>query len=258
MKAGDLRRRRRADRRPALHRRAGRTFKAFHARRPRPEAAGAGGIEPVVITGRDSPAVRRRVADLGLRMRTTACTTSWPRPGAAAALGWPGREVAAMGDDWPDLPLLARAGFACAPANAHAEVQGRGPPRHGRAGGHGAAREFCDLLLMAAGPLCRAAAGHLPRWTAAEAAPGRAWRRTAPARPARGAGVAGPGARRTAAGRASPGTWRCARRAVVLPAAAADGAAGAGHLVAGEEHAAAAGPRSCRCRPKCGRRPTTR
>jgi hypothetical protein len=45
----------------------------------------------------------------------------------------------------------------------------------------------------------------------------------------------------------------CARRPVVLPAAAADGAAGAGHLVAGEEHAAAAGarpePRRCPADP---------
>jgi 3-deoxy-D-manno-octulosonate 8-phosphate phosphatase (KDO 8-P phosphatase) len=34
-----------------------------------------------------------------------------------------GRQAAAIGDDWPDLPLLVNAGFACAPANAHAEVK---------------------------------------------------------------------------------------------------------------------------------------
>jgi 3-deoxy-D-manno-octulosonate 8-phosphate phosphatase (KDO 8-P phosphatase) len=28
-----------------------------------------------------------------------------------------------MGDDWPDLPLMTRAAFACAPANAHAEAK---------------------------------------------------------------------------------------------------------------------------------------
>ena len=56
-----------------------------------------------------------------------------------------------MGDDWPDLPLLARAGFACAPANAHAEVKAVAHHVTSAAGGHGAAREFCDLLLIASG-----------------------------------------------------------------------------------------------------------
>ena len=84
-----------------------------------------GGITPVVITGRDSPAVRRRVADLGiahavygaddkLAGRRSDCARTW-------ALRW--TQIAAIGDDWPDLPLLRRAAFACAPANAHAEVK---------------------------------------------------------------------------------------------------------------------------------------
>jgi 3-deoxy-D-manno-octulosonate 8-phosphate phosphatase (KDO 8-P phosphatase) len=64
-------------------------------------------------------------------------------------LDWP--DVAAIGDDWPDLPLLARAGFACAPANAHAEVRALADHVTSSGGGHGAAREFCDLLLIAAG-----------------------------------------------------------------------------------------------------------
>ncbi len=111
-----------------------------------------GGIEPVIITGRDSPAVRRRVADLGLVHavygagdKLAAATALL----AALGLDWP--EVAAMGDDWPDLPLLARAGFACAPANAHAEAKALVHHVTAATGGHGAARECCDLLLMAAG-----------------------------------------------------------------------------------------------------------
>ena len=65
------------------------------------------------------------------------------------------------GDDWPDLPLLTRAAFACAPANAHAEV--RAVAHHVTAvpGGQGAAREFCDLLLMAAGRYGALFHGHL-------------------------------------------------------------------------------------------------
>jgi 3-deoxy-D-manno-octulosonate 8-phosphate phosphatase (KDO 8-P phosphatase) len=111
-----------------------------------------GGITPLIITGRDSPAVRRRVADLGL---DHAIYGVHDKLAAAQALfkslqlDWP--EVAAMGDDWPDLPLLTRAAFACAPVNAHAEVKAVAHHVTALAGGHGAAREFCDVLLIAAG-----------------------------------------------------------------------------------------------------------
>ena len=112
----------------------------------------AGGIAPLVITGRDSPAVRRRVADLGLAHAVYGAhdkLAAADRLLAELGLAWP--EVAAIGDDWPDLPLLVRAGFACAPANAHAEVRAVAHHVTSASGGHGAAREFCDLLLMAAG-----------------------------------------------------------------------------------------------------------
>lgn len=111
-----------------------------------------GGIVPIVVTGRDSPAVRRRVADLGL---AHAVYGAHDKLAAAsqqlAALGVAWEELAVIGDDWPDLPLLTRAGFACAPANAHAEVKAVAHHVTAAPGGHGAAREFCDLLLMAAG-----------------------------------------------------------------------------------------------------------
>jgi 3-deoxy-D-manno-octulosonate 8-phosphate phosphatase (KDO 8-P phosphatase) len=110
------------------------------------------GIEPLVITGRDSAAVRRRVADLGLAhaqygVHDKLAAAEWLL--AQLDLDW--SEVAAMGDDWPDLPLLARAGLACAPPQAHAEARALAHHVTVAAAGHGAAREFCDLLLMAAG-----------------------------------------------------------------------------------------------------------
>lgn len=121
-----------------------------------------GGIAPLVITGRDSPAVRRRVADLGL---AHAVYGAHDKLAAAqqllAALGLDWAEVAAIGDDWPDLPLLVRAGFACAPSNAHAEVRAVAHHVTAASGGHGAAREFCDLLLMAAGRYTTLLHGHL-------------------------------------------------------------------------------------------------
>jgi 3-deoxy-D-manno-octulosonate 8-phosphate phosphatase (KDO 8-P phosphatase) len=121
-----------------------------------------GGIEPLVITGRDSPAVRRRVTDLGLRHAVYGAQDKLAAAQAllhSLQLDWP--EVAAMGDDWPDLPLLLRAGFACAPAQAHAEVKAVAHHVTVAAGGQGAAREFCDLLLVAAGQYARLLQGQL-------------------------------------------------------------------------------------------------
>ena len=71
--------------------------------------------------------------------------------GVLAALGVGWDATAVMGDDWPDLPLMRRAAFACAPANAHAEAKATAHHVTRAAGGHGAAREFCDVLLVASG-----------------------------------------------------------------------------------------------------------
>jgi len=110
------------------------------------------GILPLVITGRDSPAVRRRVADLGLvHAAYGAHDKLRAAQGLLASLGLAWGDVAVIGDDWPDLPLFARAGFACAPANAHVEVRALADHVTTARGGAGAAREFCDLLLVAAG-----------------------------------------------------------------------------------------------------------
>ena len=131
----------------------GEDFKAFHALDGHGlKLLKRGGIEPVVITGRDSPAVRRRLADLGI---AHAVFGAGDKLAAAEALmaqhGWQWPELAAIGDDWPDLPLLERAAFACAPPNAHAEVRAVAHHVTSVPGGRGAAREFCDLLLMASG-----------------------------------------------------------------------------------------------------------
>ena len=141
----------------------GETVKAFHALDGHGlKLLKQGGITPLVITGRDSTAVRRRVADLGLQH---AIYGAHDKAAAAetllSALGLAWHEVAAIGDDWPDLPLLTRAAFACAPANAHAEVKAVAHHVTTATGGHGAAREFCDLLLMAAGRYNALLQGHL-------------------------------------------------------------------------------------------------
>jgi 3-deoxy-D-manno-octulosonate 8-phosphate phosphatase (KDO 8-P phosphatase) len=127
------------------------------------------GIEPVIITGRDSPAVRRRVSDLGIRQALYGVVDKLAAANQLrAAFGGGSRDgepldwasIAAMGDDWPDLPLLLRAGFACAPPGAHPEVLQAVHHVTAAAAGHGAARECCDLLLTAAGRYAALLQGH--------------------------------------------------------------------------------------------------
>jgi 3-deoxy-D-manno-octulosonate 8-phosphate phosphatase (KDO 8-P phosphatase) len=82
------------------------------------------GITPVVITGRDSAPLRLRLKALGIIHARFG--TEDKRPAAEAflselQLSW--AQAAAMGDDWPDLPVMQRAAFACAPANAHAQAK---------------------------------------------------------------------------------------------------------------------------------------
>ena len=110
------------------------------------------GITPVVITGRDSAPLRLRLKALGITHARFG--TEDKRPAADAFLSelnlsW--AQAAAMGDDWPDLPVMQSAAFACAPANAHAQAKALAHHITAERGGEGAARAFCDLLLVAGG-----------------------------------------------------------------------------------------------------------
>lgn len=110
------------------------------------------GITPVIITGRDSRALRVRLQALGIEHAHFG--TEDKRPAAEQSLqtlGLDWSQAAAMGDDWPDLPVMRRSAFACAPANAHAEVLAVSHYVTAARGGDGAVREFCDLLMVSAG-----------------------------------------------------------------------------------------------------------
>ncbi|KQB56754.1 HAD family hydrolase [Acidovorax sp. SD340] len=110
------------------------------------------GITPAVITGRDSAPLRVRLKALGVEHAVFG--TEDKRPAAEqmlATLGLDWSQAAAMGDDWPDLPVMRRSAFACAPANAQAEVRHAAHFVTQARGGDGAARELCDLLLVALG-----------------------------------------------------------------------------------------------------------
>ena len=132
---------------------AGETLKRFHI------LDGLGikllqraGITPVVITGRDSLPLRVRLASLGIthvHYGTEDKAPAAERSLQELGLSW--SEAAAIGDDWPDLPVLARCAFPVAPAQAHAEVRARVRYVTRARGGEGAVRELCDLLLVAGG-----------------------------------------------------------------------------------------------------------
>src|SRR6476661_2844155 len=82
------------------------------------------GITPAVITGRDSAPLRKRLQALGVT--EVHYGTEDKRPAAEqvlASLGLDWSQAAAMGDDWPDLPVLRRCALPVAPPNAHAEVR---------------------------------------------------------------------------------------------------------------------------------------
>lgn len=114
------------------------------------------GITPVVITGRDSAPLRVRLKALGITHAVFG--TEDKRPAAQAMLeqlGLSWSQAAAMGDDWPDLPVLQRASLACAPPHAHAEARAVAHHITQASAGLGAAREFCDLILVATGHYAR-------------------------------------------------------------------------------------------------------
>ncbi|MDY0105523.1 MAG: 3-deoxy-D-manno-octulosonate 8-phosphate phosphatase, partial [Giesbergeria sp.] len=72
------------------------------------------GIVPAVITGRDSAPLRVRLRALGVEHAIFG--TEDKRPAAEqilTTLGLTWAQAAAMGDDWPDLPVMRRSAFAC-------------------------------------------------------------------------------------------------------------------------------------------------
>ncbi len=110
------------------------------------------GITPAIVTGRDSPALRKRLQALGVVHARFG--TEDKRPAAESILqelGLHWHQAAAMGDDWPDLPMLRRAAFAVAPPHAHTELLAVAHHVTTAQAGMGAVRECCDLLLVASG-----------------------------------------------------------------------------------------------------------
>jgi 3-deoxy-D-manno-octulosonate 8-phosphate phosphatase (KDO 8-P phosphatase) len=110
------------------------------------------GLELGVITARSSEAVARRCVNLKMRyIYQGAGNKLEAYQEIMKVSGCKPFEIAYMGDDWLDLALLNRAGFAAAPANGVREAKEASHYTTELSGGHGAVREICDLILEAKG-----------------------------------------------------------------------------------------------------------
>jgi 3-deoxy-D-manno-octulosonate 8-phosphate phosphatase (KDO 8-P phosphatase) len=112
----------------------------------------ANGVEIGVITARTSHIVTERTAELGIvhvyqgQEKKLDCYEH-----LISALKLSPEQVCYTGDDIVDLPVMMRVGLSVAPANAHPWVMDRAHWRTRLPGGAGAAREVCDLLMLAQG-----------------------------------------------------------------------------------------------------------
>lgn len=110
------------------------------------------GIEPAILSARDSEIVRTRMRELGVKhVVQGARDKSAGLDRLLAATGVAEHEVAYIGDDVNDLPVLVRVGLAACPADAAEEVRRKVHLIARRNGGKGAARELCELVLKAQG-----------------------------------------------------------------------------------------------------------
>ena len=110
------------------------------------------GIQTGFITGRRSPAVAKRAAELkvsyeylGQAKKMQAFEECVEKAGVTA------EEVAYLGDDLPDIPLAQRSGLAVCVADGVADLKAVCHYTTGRNGGRGAAREVIELILKAQG-----------------------------------------------------------------------------------------------------------
>ena len=110
------------------------------------------GIKVIIITGRKSNIVEKRMSDLGVDLvyqgredKGTALRE------ACAQLNIDPEDCLYMGDDWPDLSAFAIAGMKVTVPNGHVEVRRRADLVTQAQGGRGAVREICDMLLMSKG-----------------------------------------------------------------------------------------------------------
>lgn len=110
------------------------------------------GMKVIIITGRKSQIVDKRMSDLGVDLvyqgredKGTALKE------ACQQLNLQPQDCLYMGDDWPDLSAFALVGMKVTVPNGHIELRRRADVVTQAYGGRGAVREICDMLLYAKG-----------------------------------------------------------------------------------------------------------
>jgi len=112
------------------------------------------GVKIGIITGRTSEVVRIRMESLGIEHVYQGRREKLPAYLALRDnLGLRDTQVAYVGDDVVDLPVMLRVGLAIAVADAHPVVHRHAHWRTTVAGGRGAGREVCELIMEAQGTL---------------------------------------------------------------------------------------------------------
>ncbi len=142
----------------------GQEYKAFNSRDGHGmKMLQASGVDIAIITGRTSEVVKHRVRDLGIRYvyqgqhdKTRAFDDLLER------LHIEPRQIAYVGDDVVDLPVMARVGLAIAVQDAHPFVVRHAHWQTPHAGGCGAGRDVCELIMEAQGKLEAALNSYLP------------------------------------------------------------------------------------------------
>jgi 3-deoxy-D-manno-octulosonate 8-phosphate phosphatase (KDO 8-P phosphatase) len=120
------------------------------------------GVEVAVITGRQSNIVDHRMAELGVNRVYQGSRDKLP--GFEKLLrdtGLEAEQVAYIGDDLPDLPIMRRVGFSIAVQNAHGFVKQHCDWVTSAHGGSGAVREVTDFILHSQGLLDAQQQGYL-------------------------------------------------------------------------------------------------
>jgi len=106
------------------------------------------GIKVGIITGRQSDIVARRAAELGIELVYQGAKDKMqPFMEILEKLGLNASEVAYVGDDLVDLPVMRLVGFSATVADASDDIKPYVDLVTSRPGGRGAVREVCDLLL---------------------------------------------------------------------------------------------------------------
>jgi len=108
-------------------------------------------VEFGVVSGRPGRASLKRLEELRVKHLVFGERDKLAGYARLAHLGVPDDEVAYMGDDVNDVPLLRRVGLAACPADACEEARAAAHFVARSPGGRGAVRELCDLVLRAKG-----------------------------------------------------------------------------------------------------------